>query len=263
MPSSLDRYDDPEVVEFIDAADRHCSFPANFGEVVSVLHGLGYSLPSPVMNETDRFEAALEKWQKENHRPFMPRWSAVLEVARAIGYRKGGYLHPGAVGAPPRRRSPEPSWSRFFSGRASRGKTGERIPPRSPDAASPLTIARSPSRKTASRCLQEVLDSGFDTSLMPSRNTTHESEQLTLDSTARTEADDLAPSKDALARMLLEQHLQGLTSPSWRVRKKAARGLGELGEKAREAAPLLEAAVRDPNIGVREVALWALGKVRG
>jgi hypothetical protein len=98
---------------------------------------------------------------------------------------------------------------------------------------------------------------------MPIRNTPEEPEQLTLDFTARTEADDLTVPKDALAKILLEQYVEGLASPSWRARKKAARGLGELGPRAREAIPLLEAAVRDPNVGVREAALCALGKVRG
>jgi hypothetical protein len=94
MPSSLDRYNDPDVIEFIEAAVRSCRYPTNYGVVVSVLHGLGYSLPAPVPNETDRLAASVRRWQKENHRPLPPRWSAVLEVARSLGYRKRGDLHP-------------------------------------------------------------------------------------------------------------------------------------------------------------------------
>ena len=42
----MDRYENPDVLEFISAAARRCGYPVNFGEVVTVLHALGYSLPS-------------------------------------------------------------------------------------------------------------------------------------------------------------------------------------------------------------------------
>lgn len=86
----MSRYDDPDVIEFIEAAARHCHPRFNMGEVVSILHALGYSLPQPAWNETDRLQGAVREYQARRGRPpdFPCRWSAVLEVAWSLGYKK-------------------------------------------------------------------------------------------------------------------------------------------------------------------------------
>ncbi len=83
-------------------------------------------------------------------------------------------------------------------------------------------------------------------------------EQLALDLAKRHESDGLAGSKAALAARLLEVYLHDLSDPSWRVRKKAARGLGNLGPMATKALPQLEALLCDRDGRVRAVARQAL-----
>jgi len=86
--------------------------------------------------------------------------------------------------------------------------------------------------------------------------------QLELDFSARPPADDLAHSKVALRETLLRSYMEGLADPSWRVRKKAARQLGELSSDALEAVPLLEGMLRDNELRVREAAASALERIR-
>ncbi len=74
--------------------------------------------------------------------------------------------------------------------------------------------------------------------------------------------DGLALGMRALRRQLLRAYTNGLGDASWRVRKKAARGLGELGPEAVEAVPLLEVALRDRHPQVREAAAAALQKIQ-
>jgi hypothetical protein len=74
--------------------------------------------------------------------------------------------------------------------------------------------------------------------------------------------DALASGGRALKQILLRSYRTGLASSSWRVRKKSARGLGELGVVAWEAVPLLEAARDDTHPKVREAATWALVRIR-
>ncbi len=45
--------------------------------------------PPPFEDEATRFMKAMERYKRENRRPF-PTWSEVLEVLRALGYRKVG-----------------------------------------------------------------------------------------------------------------------------------------------------------------------------
>jgi HEAT repeat protein len=72
---------------------------------------------------------------------------------------------------------------------------------------------------------------------------------------------DLAAGEAALERMLLRVYLTDLGSVSWRVRRKGANGLGELGEAATDAAPELERLLSDPDPRVREAAAKALARV--
>ena len=72
----------------------------------------------------------------------------------------------------------------------------------------------------------------------------------------------LAPGDRALKQILLRSYRAGLADPSWRVRKKSARGLGDLGMMALETVPLLEAALTDTHPRVREAANWALARIR-
>lgn len=47
------------------------------------------SVPGVNEDETTAFKAAMDRYKRENRRPF-PTWSEVLEVLRAMGYRKVG-----------------------------------------------------------------------------------------------------------------------------------------------------------------------------
>jgi HEAT repeat protein len=62
----------------------------------------------------------------------------------------------------------------------------------------------------------------------------------------------------ALNRVLLGAYLKGLTSDRPAVRRKAARGLANLGSIAQEAVPALERALKDPDVKVRQAAAWSL-----
>jgi HEAT repeat protein len=88
--------------------------------------------------------------------------------------------------------------------------------------------------------------------------TPEQPKQLALDFSKRQEPDGLAGSKAALDARLLEAYLRDLSDPSWRVRKKAARGLGTLGPKATQAVPQLKALLNDQDVRVREAARQAL-----
>src|SRR5262245_3857526 len=70
------------------------------------------------------------------------------------------------------------------------------------------------------------------------------------------------PGREELERLLLGVYLKQLTSPSWRVRKKGARGLGLMGEAASDALPLLEKLMDDSDPRVSEAASEAVGKIR-
>lgn len=43
----------------------------------------------PLTDEASAFKSAMERYKRENRRPF-PTWSEVLEVLRSLGYRKVG-----------------------------------------------------------------------------------------------------------------------------------------------------------------------------
>jgi HEAT repeat protein len=75
--------------------------------------------------------------------------------------------------------------------------------------------------------------------------------------------DDLAEGKRVLRDALLQAYLKDLTDGSWRVRRKAARGLGGLGKDAIVAMPLLEGLLEDGDFRVREAASLALAAIRG
>jgi HEAT repeat protein len=75
--------------------------------------------------------------------------------------------------------------------------------------------------------------------------------------------DDLAEGKRVLRDALFQAYLKDLTDGSWRVRRKAARGLGELGKDAVVAVPLLEGLLKDRDFRVREAASLALIAIRG
>jgi hypothetical protein len=45
--------------------------------------------PPPLTDEASAFKSAMERYKRENRRPF-PTWSEVLEVLRSLGYRKVG-----------------------------------------------------------------------------------------------------------------------------------------------------------------------------
>jgi HEAT repeat protein len=75
-------------------------------------------------------------------------------------------------------------------------------------------------------------------------------------------SDDLARGIEALQEKLLGAYLRGLGDGNPRVRKKAARGLGNLGPSAAEAVPVLESLCRDRHAAVRDCARWALARIR-
>jgi hypothetical protein len=45
------------------------------------------AVASPVEDEATAFKKAMDRYKRENRRPF-PTWSEVLEVLRSLGYRK-------------------------------------------------------------------------------------------------------------------------------------------------------------------------------
>jgi HEAT repeat protein len=73
---------------------------------------------------------------------------------------------------------------------------------------------------------------------------------------------EVATGREALERLLLGVYRKQLTSPSWRVRKKGARGLRLMGEAASDALPLLEKLMDDSDRRVRETASEAVRKIR-
>jgi HEAT repeat protein len=79
---------------------------------------------------------------------------------------------------------------------------------------------------------------------------------------------DQAPGLSALSAgpaavnvILLKAYLADLGSQSWRVRKKAANGLGALGAAAQEAVPQLEALLKDKDHRVKDAAALALERI--
>jgi HEAT repeat protein len=88
--------------------------------------------------------------------------------------------------------------------------------------------------------------------------------QLCLDFRAQKPAEpETPPGRSQLERLLLHSYLNDLASSSWRVRKKGAKGLGELGPAAGAAAPELEKLLDDPEEEVRKAAGDALSRVTG
>jgi HEAT repeat protein len=79
---------------------------------------------------------------------------------------------------------------------------------------------------------------------------------------AQAPAGDLAIGMRALQKVLLETYLKGLSDCNPRVRRKAARGLGNLGAAASDAVPVLETLCRDRHATVRDSARCALVKIR-
>jgi HEAT repeat protein len=75
--------------------------------------------------------------------------------------------------------------------------------------------------------------------------------------------DDLAEGKRVLRDTLLQAYLKDLTDGSWRVRRKAARGLADLGKDALASVPLLEGLLKDGDFRFREAAGVALAAIRG
>src|SRR5262249_23325699 len=83
---------EPDTLEFIYAVEEHKRAHAirlaTWGDVVEVLHALGYRIENvPAHRETDRFSEALQRYMRAARRPF-PKWSDVFGVALAMGYRK-------------------------------------------------------------------------------------------------------------------------------------------------------------------------------
>jgi hypothetical protein len=83
---------EPDTLEFMYAVERYKRENgirlAGWGEVVQVLHSLGYrSDRLPAHRETDCFAEALERYSRAARRPF-PKWSEVFGVALAMGYQK-------------------------------------------------------------------------------------------------------------------------------------------------------------------------------
>jgi hypothetical protein len=72
---------------------------------------------------------------------------------------------------------------------------------------------------------------------------------------------ELATGKAKLEKILVSTYLKDLRSESWRVRRRGAKGLGELGTAARDAASELERLFDDPDPRVREAAGNALARV--
>jgi HEAT repeat protein len=77
-----------------------------------------------------------------------------------------------------------------------------------------------------------------------------------------TPSPELGHAMAALRQRLLAVYCTDLSSTSWHVRRKAARGLRDLGSEAREAVPRLEILLRDQHARVREAAAWALEKIQ-
>jgi HEAT repeat protein len=73
--------------------------------------------------------------------------------------------------------------------------------------------------------------------------------------------ESLADRMLALNEVLLHQRMKGLQDPNPRLRRKAARGLSDLGKVAERAVPLLEALLKDPDRRVREAAAQTLKSI--
>ncbi len=73
--------------------------------------------------------------------------------------------------------------------------------------------------------------------------------------------ESLADQMLALNEVLLHQRIKGLQDPNPRLRRKAARGLSDLGKVAERALPLLEALLNDPDRRVREAAAETLKSI--
>jgi HEAT repeat protein len=93
------------------------------------------------------------------------------------------------------------------------------------------------------------------------RHTDREQPEIALSQAAAE--NDLAQAKRVLRDALLQAYLKDLTDERWRVRRKAARGLGELGKDALIAVPVLEGLLKDGDFRVREAASLALAAIRG
>jgi HEAT repeat protein len=74
---------------------------------------------------------------------------------------------------------------------------------------------------------------------------------------------DLVRQTLALNERLLAIYLKDLASENPKTRRKAARGLANLGAAAAEAIPALTAALSDRDRRVREAAAWALERLGG
>ena len=76
-----------------------------------------------------------------------------------------------------------------------------------------------------------------------------------------TSKDSLADRMLALNEVLLRERVKGLHDANPRLRRKAARGLADLGKVAERAIPLLEALLIDPDRRVREAAAQTLKRI--
>jgi len=77
----------------------------------------------------------------------------------------------------------------------------------------------------------------------------------------KSSKDSLADQMLALNEVLLRERIKGLQDPNPRLRRKAARGLSDLGKVAERAIPLLEALLIDPDHRVRETAAQTLRRI--
>jgi HEAT repeat protein len=77
----------------------------------------------------------------------------------------------------------------------------------------------------------------------------------------KSSKDSLADQMLALNDVLLRERIKGLHDANPRLRRKAARGLSDLGKVAEKARPLLEALLVDPDHRVREAAAQTLKRI--
>jgi HEAT repeat protein len=77
----------------------------------------------------------------------------------------------------------------------------------------------------------------------------------------KSSKDSLADQMLALNEVLLRERMKGLHDANPRLRRKAARGLSDLGKVAERAIPLLEALLVDPDRRVREAAGQTLKRI--
>jgi HEAT repeat protein len=77
----------------------------------------------------------------------------------------------------------------------------------------------------------------------------------------KSSKDALADQMLALNEVLLRERIKRLHDANPRLRRKAARGLSDLGKVAERAIPLLESLLVDPDRRVREAAAQSLKRI--